>query len=826
MNEGVMFGRWLEQQRKAHDLTRAELAQRIGCAADTIYKIEKGLRRPSKQIAAALARCFAIPPEEHATFLQFARGIVGAPAPSSPAPGTGHPAPLPSSRSPSNIPWTPTPFIGRTAEVRAVRDLLQQADVRLVTLTGPGGIGKTRLGIFVARAVADQFPHGVFFVDLAAVDTPNQVTTAIAQTLGAEDGAGAPLEEYLTRFLSDKQLLVLLDNFEQVEAATSLIATLLEHAPLLKMLITSRAVLHVPGEHTFTVPPLRVPDLNDLPALEVLGLVPAVALFIAQAQITAPDFALTTENGPSIAAICARLEGIPLAIELAAARVGLLSPGAILARLSHRLSTLTGGLHHVPRRHQSLRAVFVWSYDLLPPDAQTLFARLGVFLGGCTLEAVEAIGSSVGDRTIDVLNGLTLLLDHHLLQQITGIDGERRFVMLETIREYALERLVLSGEEEALRRQYAAFYLALAEQIDMDDLRTSQQVDHLAAEYDNLRAVLRRGGPEIAMRMSVALGTFWMRRGSIAEGRQWLELVLANSAAVPQTIRAKALFHAGRLAKRQGDYDQARLRLDESLAQYRILEERRNLAETLNQLGNLAQETGDYIQAVALHEESLALKRELGDRAGVAASLVNLGVMAYNQGALEQARPYFEEALPLFQAVEHPSGVAVALMNLGLIALEEGAYARAHALLTEGRSLFQTIRAKRGSAIMLMLLGRVALGEKDYAHARTMLATSLAVFQELDSKLDIIENLELIAELAVAQDEPIPAIRLAGAVDDLRHALGMPRPPIDHARYERMIATARAQVDATTAAAAWAIGQALAFDQAIAEALTTTARSK
>jgi predicted ATPase/class 3 adenylate cyclase len=527
--------------------------------------------------------------------------------------------------SPNNLPVQPTPLVGRVREVGAVCALMHRDEVRLVTLTGPGGIGKTRLGLQVAAELSESFADGVFFVDLAPLRNPSLVLSTIAQIIGIQEAAGQPLLERLADVLQQKQLLLLLDNFEQVMSAAMQVADLLSACPSLKVLVTSRERLHVRAEHEFAVPPLALLDPNRLPELATLAQSEAVALFLERAQATKSDFQLNPTNARAIAEICARLDGLPLAIELAAARIKLLSPQALLARLDQRLTVLTSGARDVPARHQTLRHTIAWSYDLLSAQEQRLFRRLAVFVGGCTPEAVESVSTAVDDTNADLLDSMASLLDKSLLQRVEQDGDEPRFAMLETIREYGLEMLASAGEEQATRMAHAAYYLALAERAE-PELSGPQQLiwfERLEREHDNLRAALswlleqgaHEQSKEHALRLGGALSRFWEIRGYVSEGWRWLERVLEISRGERSAVRAKALIGAGALASLQDDFGQAEALCEEGMALCRELGDRRGSATALSSLGYAALMRSNYAAAHAQLEEALTLFREVGDTA-------------------------------------------------------------------------------------------------------------------------------------------------------------------------------------------------------------------
>jgi predicted ATPase/DNA-binding CsgD family transcriptional regulator len=720
----------------------------------------------------------------------------------------------------TDLPAQLTPLVGREQELEEACTLLRAEETRLMTLTGPGGVGKTRLGICVAEELAGEFADGVCFVSVAPIREPDLVVPTIARTLRLRELGEKPFSERLAEHLKERELLLFLDNFEQVVEAAPRVAELLAVCPRLKVLATSREVLHLSFERVFSVPTLGLPDVEQLPEdIQTLSEYGAVAFFIQRAKVAKPNFRLTEEYAPVVAEICVRLDGMPLAIELAAARLKLISPRAILERLRRRLRLLKGGPRDAPGRQKTLRDAIEWSYDLLGAEERLLFGRFSVFGGGCTLEAAEAVCDPEEDLT-EVLDLLATLMDKSLLYRSEREDGEGRFWMLETVKEYALERLEAAGEEEQVRRAHTAYYLALAAEARSESKgpRQAEWFDRLENDHDNLRAALswslEGGEAEIALRLVAELWWFWYKRGHLSEGRRWLEEALEKSAA-PIPARAEALNGAGVLARNQSDFEQAQACLEESLGLRRELGDKAGTSKVLVDLGTVAGDRGDPAQAAEFFEKSLRLKKEVGDRWGTALVLGNLATAAYDQGNPADAAALSEESLELFRALGDKAGIAWAFETLGEVAEDEDEYGRAAAYYQESLVLYREVEEKEGIALMARHLGRIARIQGDFGRAATLYEESLRLYKELGGKLGIAHALEGMAALRAACGQPEPATRLWAAADALRDEIGAPLENLERAKYETFVAAAREALGEAALANAWTEGRKLTPEQAL-----------
>jgi predicted ATPase/DNA-binding CsgD family transcriptional regulator/transcriptional regulator with XRE-family HTH domain len=768
-----------------------------------------------------------------------------------------------------------TSLIGREQQEQAISALLLKPAVRLLTLTGTAGIGKTRLAQKVATDLSEVFTHGVCLVQLAPISDPDLVVPTIAQTLGLRDVEERLLFESLKAFLRDKHLLLLLDNFEQVlEAAPALIELLLA-CPSIKTLVTSRAVLHVEGEYEFSVPPLSLPDPLHLPAHEELLHYAAVALFVQRAQMVKPHFVLSEDNAAAIAQICIRLDGLPLSLELAAARSKLLSPQALLGRLNHRLAVLTGGRQDAPTRQQTLRDTISWSYDLLNSSEQRCFRRPAIFIGGCTLEAAEAVCSGAADLSLPAIDLIASLLDKNLLQQGDTGGNEPRLLMLETIREYALERLVDSGELEVTQERHALYYLALAEQSEPELFGHQQQLwmDRLTWDAENLRAALQwlqtHHRKEQLLRLAGNLGHFWYMCGRFSEAMLWIETALREVASdVAVSARIKALYivaliasHLGQsdlllvrareclmLARQNGDSRGlviaswplvhhllasgdiigARAQAEETLTFVRAhapAEDSWTLACALNAFGSVVLSQGDYAQAQQLYERAIALFKEAGDLWLYGELHLFLANVYWAQGDEARARTFLKDGLAVHDQVGNAWVTGWFVSLFGKIALRQGDIPRARFLLEAGLKRHQQLGDQQGQALLYALLAQAAASEHDFPLTRTLAAQSLELARAVRDTGSLILCLEELADVVANQGESEWAARLWGAAEHYREVSNATLPLVERLGRARRIEQAKRLLGEQVFAEKWAEGRNMTAEQAIAASPTQDSTS-
>jgi predicted ATPase/DNA-binding CsgD family transcriptional regulator len=739
-----------------------------------------------------------------------------------------------------SLPIPATTFVGRDRELTALKGLLRRDDVRLVTLVGPGGVGKTRLALQAAAGLERAFRNGVAFVSLDHVTDPAIVVPTIAQALGVEETAHHSIDESLADCLHETSFLLILDNVEQVAAAGPRLADIVRATPRLKVLLTSRIVLRLSGEHVVDLAPLALPDGRRAQTARGIARCESVRLFVERAAASKQDFALSDANAPIVAEICRRVDGLPLALELAAARLRLLPLTALLNRMEKRLPLLVEGPRDQPPRQRTLKDTIAWSYDLLTPSEQVLFRRIGIFRG-CSLEAIEEIcgksdngpgasSISLSALTIGVTDGIARLVDSSLLRPVEPIDGEARYGMLETIREFALDRLAASSEAPAIQRRHALYYLKLAERAEPELLGTQQRawLACLEREHDNFREAIHYCDEgkfaEPAFRLAAALWWFWANLGHVREGRERLARLLdrfpvRTPSGARAAARAKALRAAGNLAEVQNDHLIARRYHEEALDLFRLLEDAFGIAATGEALGAIAGRQGDYPAARVFLQEAVERARVTGDPFTLGAALYNLAAILHQQGDYAGARQLLEEIVEVKRAAGLPAHVGMGQLTIALIAQDEGDLEAARSQLEQSLVLCREGGDRRSEGLAEAHLGSLLIALGEYLAAYDHLKASLIIWQELGDGTGIALVLQRFAELAAYRGRPERALRLAGAAASLRDSLRVRLSADSQSRLERALAPARQQLAPADALDAWKQGGSLSPDDVIALAL-------
>lgn len=746
----MSFGNWLRQRRRSLDLTQADLARQIGCSEITIRKIESDERTPSRQIAELLARFLGIPEREIAPFLSFARGRQGE--------VTSHETPLSTSTPNTPITYPITGLIGRSADLNALEQRLIEQRTRLLTVIGPPGIGKTRLALEAINQLRTQFRDGAVFVALAPLTHADLVISAIAQALHVNEISENQLFDLLCDALQSRQMLLVLDNCEHVLEAAPLIVQLLGRCPQVQVLATSRAALDVHGEQLFPLAPLALPNLAWPLAATQIAESPAVALFVERAQAVTPNFQLLTSNAATIAAICTRLDGLPLAIELVAARTRLLAPVALLARLGQGLALTVDGPRDLPLRHRTLNSAIQWSYDLLSQPEQQLFSNLGIFVGSWTLELAEQIAWQANPDAPDFLEVLDSLVAKSLVQRLESDSETPRFVLLETIREYALTKLTNSGHMPIIAEHHAQVLRDLAEQAEPELHGAEQEhwLDTLEAEHHHFRAALewttRAANYALGLQLAAALWRFWYIRCHLSEGRRWLTAMLSNTPNDDQSARVRALLGAAVLVRAQGDDAQALSLLETCIIAARRTNQPSILASALYNQGVVLYEQGHVAEAISLLEESLVIQRLLNDQIGVASTLNGLGNVLLGQDD-QRAIRLFRESIALQRALGNQRGLAFTLHSLGFAMIMQCSYAEGQGYFSEALGIFDDLEDKIGIADCLAGLAAMAGGLRQASRAGRLWLAAEALRATINAPLSNADRAIYEAALANVPSE-------------------------------------------------------------------------
>jgi predicted ATPase/DNA-binding SARP family transcriptional activator len=730
--------------------------------------------------------------------------------------------------APRHLPWQPDPLVGRERETVRLRQMIEDPTVRLITLTGPGGAGKTRLAIHVAREVLDRFPDGVFFVSLGTLRDAGLVGVTIARTIGVSPAPGAEVLDSLRASLKRLRCLLVLDGFETVQPAADVIADLLEETDHLEVVVTSRAVLRLRGERVFPVPPLRVPDREHVPGVADLREYGAIRLFIQRAQAADPEFELTDENRRAVAGICAGLDGLPLAIELAAARVRLLEPSMILSRLGQRFELLRGGPRDLPERQQTLRRTFDWSYDLLSESQRRLFRHLCVFVGGCSLEAVRRVCYPENDDEAVVLDDLSSLVDNSLLRQVSVFEDEPRFEMLDTIREYGRRLLADGGELADLQRSHALYFLELAERAEpgLAGKRQAVWLDRLEPEFANVQAVLdwalEWGEIELAVRLGSALWWFMWLRGHFTEMRWRLDQALARRSLLPASLQANLMIARGAIASVNGEHERAMALYQEALGVERERLGVRQVTQVLRSMAYALSRREEYKRATELLDECLALSREMESPTEVTAALRGLAKMALHLRDYERADQLYNEALDLSRAHADRNGVVWALHGLGEVARHRGDFDGAAALLEEGLRICGEFDSKPGTAYLRLASAHVARYQGDLGEARRRYQEALRLLYELGNRRRVAICLFGLAALDVRENAFERALVFMGAVDPMSETGGIQLAPVDQAEYERAVVEIRSRMEDTEIERLRQTGREMELERVLELALSNT----
>ena len=733
---------------------------------------------------------------------------------------------------PTNLPVLRERLVGREQDLASARRILLSDEVGLLTLTGAGGSGKTSLATNLAADVLDSFDDGAFFVSCAPIADPDLVAATIAQTLGLRDDGDRPVLERLLDYLRRRSLLLILDNFEQLLPAGPVVADLLAASPGLKVLVTSRAALKVRGEHELLVPPLALPDLRLLLDHDALAHNPSVALFVERARAVRSTFALTDNNAQTVAEIAVRLDGLPLAIELAAAHLRLFSPRELLTRLDHRLPLLTGGARDVPARQRTLRGAVAWSYDLLDEAQQRVFRRMAVFVGGCALDAAEAVCGTSVDSDLDILERIASLVDVNLLRREAGADDESRLGMLETIREYGLEQLEANGEAAELRQRHAEYYLGLAESADVMPWGTWERssLDRLEREHDNVRAALAWSpdglqGVDLVARLAAAMSWFWYIRGHFAEGRRWIEGVLATHAARAGSSRAQLLANGWFLEQVPREYRRSVADLNESLELYQRLRDQRGIVWATMILGLDAYWAGDMEMAGIRFEASLAQARPTGEPWLIAGGHYLLGLLASARGELELAATHLESGVAMLRAIGERLILGRMLARLGDVVSAQGEHMRAFGLAEESLTIAREFGDAAGLIQALLSLGRVLHARAVHGRAADCFREALELARRAGPRVNAAPAVYSLGRIAQASGDLHHAARLFGAAEAMHERFSVTLPAHGTADHQRSLTALRSSLGDAAVDTLFDEGRAMSWESACDYALADTDRA-